>query len=92
MYPKDFRNVVTTCDYRDADPVLFFTLAMDYSEGDAEDCTHSDQIGHTDDHTQQLDFLQDEFMSKKNILYQKNLESLSFDFPKSIYCSTRCCH
>ena len=90
-YAKYFRHVVTWFHYRDFDPALLLDLTMgEMHVLDAEDSDHFDQTGTDNEHGEQLTFLIDGFISKKNILRQMNLRFLSFDF-SNLYCSARCC-
>ena len=57
---------------------------------DADDSDHFEHAGAYNDHVEQLEFLRDGFISKKNILCQMRLRVLSFDFT-NLYCSARCC-
>ena len=89
-YAQYFRHLVTSFDSRDADQEELLDIWMGEIERASEDSDHFNPAGTANIHQSRLNSMRDSFITKKNILLQMDLKTLSIDL-RYLFCSSRCC-
>lgn len=95
-YAHYFRHIVTRFDACYVDETEHLDIEMggmtrdEQDAEDSEDSDHFDPAGSLDTHKQDMDLLRDDFITKRGILQQMSLKSLSMDFSR-LYCRHGCC-
>lgn len=95
-YADYFRHIVTRFDACYVDETERLDIEMggmtrdEQDAEDSEDSDHFDPAGSLDTHNQDMDLLSDDFITKRGILQQINLKSLSIDFSR-LFCRHGCC-
>lgn len=89
-YARYFRHIVTMFDAHDYDAVELLDLTMKNEKCIDQESDHFDQAGIANVHKEQLSWLKDDYVARRDTLQQMNLKSLSFDF-SNLFCFSGCC-